>query len=563
MSTKTQTRLWKFWNRPRRTSKEHEDASTNISKLVATVRKDARVKSRDDLPAYRGVITQAQGIMGNDLTSVAVLDLGNRALALLISESQLGQRLHTDLRSKLGMDQYRIQVERIADVSFIASINKAINKDSVDSRSSDVHPIVNELITDAVYESATDIHLCCRESSGMALFRVHGNLHPHRNYDVETCEQIAGYMFSQMADESSRSVGTFSLLNKSMSCMIRTVVGQTKYKLRFKYIRVADGWDVVIRLLPVETAGAKRKTFEDQGYAPSHSKLLSYAVARSIGFIALCGPTGAGKSSTLQVAMEADPHRRFRKRYGVEDPVEYKIFQVSQISVQHDDHEDEEESSKALNGTLMDILRADPDEIMIGETRNRSTAQVVTDFVLTGHKIYTTLHTTSAFGSIIRMARLGIDRHILADRGFLSVVAYQQLLPVLCNRCKVPSASVLTPEQLAVIRVRFKLNPDTIFCKSEDGCADCRKRGTVDLTVVAEIVRPDKQIRAYIAEGRDDEAELYWRRSRKTGFDDPDMTGKTAFEHALYKVSQGIIDPQDVERNFEPLDTYELVEVEL
>lgn len=536
--------------------------SSNISKIVASVRKEPRIKRREELPSFRSAITQAQGIEGNNLSSLSVLDRGNRELMLLVSERELGSALHIELRAKLVNLKYRISLERVADVSLIASINKAINKESGDSNASDVHLIVTELIADAINESATDIHLCCREKSGMALLRIHMHLYPHRNYDVETCEQIAGYMYSQMADESSRSTGTFSLHNKSMSCMIQTAVDQTRYKLRLKFIRMSDGWDIVIRILPIETVGQVRKSFEERGYAPSHVESLQYAISKSIGFIALCGPTGAGKSSTLQVAMESDPHRRFRKRYSVEDPVEYKIFQVSQISVQHDDHENEEKTSQALNGTLMDILRADPDEIMIGETRNKATAQLVTDFVLTGHKIWTTLHTSSAFGAIIRMYRLGVDRHILADRQFLSVVAYQQLLPVLCDSCKVSCTKVLSPSKLAVLRIRYKLDPDKIFCKSEAGCECCRGRGTVGLTVAAEIVRPDSEIRGLIAQGRDNEAELYWRKSRKASFDDPDMTGKTAFEHALYKVSQGIIDPSAVESNFEPLETYELVEVQ-
>ena len=118
--------------------------------------------------------------------------------------------------------------------------------------------------------------------------------------------------------------------------------------------------------------------------------------------------------------MEADPNRRERKRYSVEDPVEYKIFGVSQISVQRDDHEEEVDSITALLGTLRDVLRGDPDEVMVGETRDPATASVVADFVMTGHKLYTTLHTSSAFGAILRLNRLGLDRHILADRHFIS-----------------------------------------------------------------------------------------------------------------------------------------------
>lgn len=547
---------------PRRGVKKNdmEEAAKSLSLIVASVRKAGRVRNRDDLPTYRAVISQNYGVTGNDLSFVAALDLGNRAVMLLVSENHLGMRLHLDLRRKVIEAGYRLTDERLADISLIASTNKAINRESADAKASDVLPIVSELIRDAVSEMATDIHLCCRESSGMALFRIHSRLYTYRNFEVLTCEQIAGYMYTQMADERSRSIGTFSLENKSMSCMIRTSVGSTKYKLRYKFIRLADGWDVVIRILPIETAGSKSKTFEELGYEVSQVRQLERAVSKSIGFIALTGPTGAGKSTTLKCAMEFDPNRRFRKRYGVEDPVEYKIFQVSQISVQRDDHEGEDENHKALNGVLRDILRGDPDEIMIGETRDRSTANIVADFVLTGHKLYTTLHTSSAYGAVLRLSRLGLDRHILADRQFLSAIAFQRLLPVLCSDCKVPASKVLLEDKLNLLSVRFGLNVDDIYCSSDKGCERCRHRGITGSTVVAEILSFDKVTRNFIADGRDDKAEEYWRQSRRTAFDDPDMTGKTAFEHALYKISKGMIDPRDLESEFEPLDSYELVE---
>jgi type II secretory ATPase GspE/PulE/Tfp pilus assembly ATPase PilB-like protein len=343
--------------------------------------------------------------------------------------------------------------------------------------------------------------------------------------------------------------------------MVTTKVSGTLYKLRYKYIRLVDGWDVIIRILAVESQDQLNKTFADLGYEVSQIKLLTQCVSRSIGLIAFLGPTGSGKSTALKVSMEADPTRMQRKRYSVEDPVEYKIFGVSQISVQRDDHEEEVDSISALNGTLRDILRGDPDEIMVGETRDASTASIVADFVMTGHKLYSTLHTSSAFGAILRLDRLGLDRHVLADRQFLSALAFQRLLPVLCEHCKVPAGDVLPAGKLQLLQEKFGLDPALIRCSAQSDCQHCKGRGITGSTVVAEIVAPDKVIRRLIAENNDEQAESYWRQSRgETRFDDPDMTGKTAYEHALYKVSQGWIDPRDLEREFEPLESYELVE---
>lgn len=552
-----------FLSRGRDKNLSPGDTQQSTDQIVGSLRKAARVKIRTDVPTLRGVLSSSFQVTGNDLSHIVVGDLGNREAVVLVSEQSLGKPLHVGTRQKLINAGYAITFERIAQVALITDFNKAINSNGADDKASDAKSLVEELIHAAIDDGATDIHLCCREKTGMALFRVHSRIFPNHQYGVEQSKQMAGYLYTQMSEAKTRSHNTFSVENKSMSCMVKMRVKDTDYKLRYKYIRLVDGWDVIIRILAVETLNERNKTFEDLGYEVSQVKLLMQCVSRSIGLIAFLGPTGSGKSTSLKICMEADPNRRQRKRYSVEDPVEYKIYGVSQISVQRDDHEDQLDSIKALNGTLLDILRGDPDEVMVGETRDASTASIAADFVLTGHKLYTTLHTSSAFGAILRLDRLGLDRHVLADRQFLSALAFQRLLPVLCEHCKLPASAVLAAEKLQLLQEKYRLDPADIYCSAENGCTHCKGRGITGSTVVAEIVAPDKVIRQFVADGKDEQAETYWRQSRKTAFGDPDMTGKTAYEHALYKISQGRIDPRDLEREFEPLEVYELVEVSL
>jgi len=551
-----------------------EDAARQMARLVGQMRQAGRVKTRDDLPAFRLTMTKSHGVGGNDLSAVAAVDLGGREAVILVSESAVGQRLHMELRRRILEAGYTLVQERLADVALIVEINNAITKDSADnSKASDVRPLCEEIIREGIKEKATDIHICRRENSGMVLFRVHSRIYKHRRFDVTTCDQIAGFLFTEMAEDRSRSTGNFSAETKSMSCMIRITHEATQYKLRYKFIRVADGWDVIIRVLRVETPGEKNKTFLELGYEQSQVKQLELSVGRSIGLIAITGPTGSGKSTSLKAMMEFDPNRLLRKRYSVEDPVEYKIYGVSQISIQRNDHEKEDSNNEDFIGTLRDILRADPNDVMVGEMRDRTTARMVADFVLTGHKIYTTVHTASAIGAALRMHRLGVDRHVLSDRQFIAALIFQRLLPVLCDDCKKPARDILPKAKLHLLEHRYGLNLDSIYCSGSEhgsdaqddeqhgtGCPTCHGRGIVKSTVVAEIIVPDKVVRQFIADGSDEKAELYWRQSRRTAFDDADMTGKTAFEHALYKVSQGWIDPRDVEQEFEPLESYELVE---
>jgi len=533
--------------------------TVNPTALLGTMRREGRIQKRQELPPLRAVITKNFNIQGNDLSGLCCIDLGSREVMILASESLAARQEHLQLRIKVQETGFKITQERLADAALIAELNKAINGNAVNNNSSDAKPIIDELIAIAVKKQTTDVHVCCREQSAMSLFRIHSRLYQHRSFSVEVAEQISSYLFTHMAEARSRSTGTYSIENKSMSCMIRHVVEGQVYKLRYKFIRAADGWDIILRVQPMEV-GREAKTFIELGYAESQVNQLELSVSRSIGLIIITGPTGSGKTTTLKTMMEFDPKRKFKKRYSVEDPVELKIFGVTQISVQHNDHEGEGKS-KDYQGTLLDILRGDPDDIMVGETRDSVVAEIVADFVLTGHKIYTTSHTASAMTTPKRLFRLGIARDVLADRQFFSVMIFQRLLPVLCNQCKVPAVNVLDKKKQNFLTHKFNLKLDGIYCSNDKGCEHCNNLGIVNSTVVAEIVVPDRVIRGHIAEGRDELAEEYWRNSRKAAFDDPDMQGKTAFEHGLYKVSKGWIDPRDLELEFEPMESYEVVEL--
>lgn len=544
--------------------KELEASSSTAAALLGKMRRLGRVSRKQELSAWRSVITRNFGIQGNDLSAIAVLDIGDRELIILVSESSACKALHLSVRDKVIASGFKIKEDKLAETALIAEINEAITSNiSLKSESSDVRPIIEELINISITKKTSDLHLCCRESSAMSLQRIHSRLYQHRSFNVETATQLATYMFTHMADSRSRSTSNFSLQKKSMSCMVPHNYSGNQYRLRYKFLRVADGWDVIVRILPMDQ-GDKTKTFIELGYEPSQVELLEMSVTRSIGLIIITGPTGSGKSTTLKTMMEFDPKRKFKKRYSVEDPVEYKIYGVSQVSVQREEHADgSDDESKDFQGTLLDILRSDPDDVMVGETRDKSVADIVADFVLTGHKIYTTTHTASSMTTPKRLQRLGIDRDIQGDRQFYSALIFQRLLPVLCPECKVPAESVLSDKNKSLLQNKFGLNLNNIYCCSTEGCEHCNNLGIVDSTVVAEVIVPDSVIRKHIAAGEDDLAELYWRQGRKTPFDDPDMRGKTAFEHGLYKVSQGIIDPLDLELEFEPLELYEIVSVEV
>lgn len=532
---------------------------SDVAKIVANTRKEDFFRIRADVPKHRAVLTNKY-TSGDGLANVAALDCGNREALVLVAESAVGKAPHVHLRQQLAHDGYRIVADHCASHALIMELNEATSADKGDVAAAHVQPIIDEIISECIRRKGTDIHICRREVSAMVMFRIHGRITKVRQFEVDPADQIAGYLFTELGDAKTRSVGTFSLDAKSLSCMVPFTKDGVRYKLRYKFVRADGGWDVILRVLKVETPEDVTPSFEELGYALSQVRQLQLATSRSVGLIALTGPTGSGKSTTTKVMMEFDPRRLLRKRYSVEDPVEYKLFAVTQINFQRDDHASDEAASDALVGVLRDIMRADPDDVFVGETRDKGTLNVVADFVLTGHKIYTTTHTHSAIGTVPRFVRLGLDRGTLADEQFISALIFQRLLPVLCTSCRVPANSVMNESEQRLLKIRFELDTEKMFCASEEGCPHCDHLGVVGQTVVAEVVVPDTEMRRLFAEGRDEAAKTYWRKSRKTPFDDPDMTGKTAFEHALYKASCGEIDPFDIQREFEPFETYAVVE---
>lgn len=529
-----------------------------VARLTEKLRASVRIDQRNDLPAFRQVITNQLRISGDDLSALAALDLGNKRAALLVTESAIGGTLYLSVRHKIAAMGYAITVENLASTALIVQLNDAVGGSAGVQRSSTVEPLVREMITDALRADATDIHLVVREESCMVLLRVHGHVRRYRQFTPAIIEEAAGYLYTVMAEDKSRSHTTFNLEAKSMNCVIRMDVDDVALKLRYQYVRASDGWDVIIRLLRIDLAGGRSRSLVELGYASTQVKQLEMAAARTVGEIVIAGITGSGKSTTLKTLMEVDPHRMAKKRYSIEDPVEYKIFGVTQISVQRDTHSDSDEGRVSFAGAMAALLRADPDAVMVGEIRDADTADLCATLVQTGHQVYSTLHTSSAISIIGRLARLGVERHILADRYFLSALVYQRLLPVLCSACKEPASQVLPESMQRLIADKFGLDSDHTYCMHEGGCPNCRGQGVVGQTVCAEVITPDQTFREHIAAGRDDQAEAYWRATRHSGFNDEDMTGKTAFEHALYKMSQGLIDPREVESSFEPFLMYEV-----
>lgn len=401
---------------------------------------------------------------------------------------------------------------------------------------------------------ASDLHFVIKKdaNSGAVLVRQHGSINLIDRVPYQDLLDAVGAAYTNLAEDGTRSEPTFNA--KAMqSCRIPLVVDNREFKLRWQSAPISGGVHVALRLLGQEAPGQTRKeSLIDQGYAPSHVRLLDLAVRKTFGVIFVSGPTGSGKSTLLKSLMMYSEDRLRRISWSIEDPVEYKMFGVSQVSVQRS-ITDTSEENPFLPAMRM-VLRADPDTILIGEVRDKESLSLLKLMVLSGHAVMSSLHASNSTGVVERLVseELGLSRQTLSTRDFLSAVVYQQLVPMLCPCCKMPAAEHLSDEYREILTAKFNMDIQTMFVRNPDGCPECSGNGVKGRTVVAEVNLPDHEYLALVRAGDDVGAEEYWRSTRTAAFTEPDCTGKTALEHGLYKVHCGLVDPVDLEKNFVP-----------
>lgn len=450
------------------------------------------------------------------------------------------------------------------------SINKVIVKEKSKARD-----LFVEIINQGIEFGASDVHVCVREETGRVLYRINGTIRQWRQFGTEPLKAAMSIGFTMDAQEKTRSDGAFQE-GFSQRCMIPFEANNGEgYNLRYQSEPVIGGFDVVIRYLK-SSASAKVLQLDELGYEKSQREMLNFSASKAIGVTLIAGVTGSGKTTTLNTLLMTLPDRSGKKIYAYEDPTEYRIRGVSQVSIPAKAPGDEDSNPFLI--PMKNFLRMDPDVGMLGEVRDKDSALILQQAIESGHQMFSTVHATSAFGIIKRLIspQIGLTREVLGADDFLTALVYQRLVARNCPHCSVKGTSILDPQKLAALEVNFEIDVEQLRCASDNGCDQCRikgfgykdeaepgaRLGVAGVTVIAEIVLPDDEIRRLITEGKDLDAKRYWRGSRRTGFTDSDMRGKTAFEHGIYKASQGLVDIRFVEDAFMGVEFYQPQAVE-
>ncbi len=276
--------------------------------------------------------------------------------------------------------------------------------------------LINALLTQAVRENASDIHLEIFERRSLVRFRVDGALRDV----VEPKRSLHAAMVSRVKVMAELDIAE-RRLPQDGRIMLR--IAGRPVDVRVSTLPTGHGERVVMRLLDKQ---AGRLSLDGLGMPANTLKRLDHLIQQPHGIILVTGPTGSGKTTTLYAALSRlDAHTR--NMMTVEDPIEYDLDGVGQTQV---NHKIEMTFARALRA----ILRQDPDVIMIGEIRDLETAQIAVQASLTGHLVLATLHTNSAAGAVTRLVDMGIEPYLLAST--LSGVLAQRLVRKLAPDAK-------------------------------------------------------------------------------------------------------------------------------
>ena len=313
---------------------------------------------------------------------------------------------------------------------------------------------VNQVLKDAIQLRASDIHLEPFEDELRIRYRIDGVLQ-----EVPVPAQVKRFQPAIVSRVKILSHLNIAEKRLPQDGRIKIRLDDAEVDIRVSVIPMLHGEAVVMRLL---RQNSTLRSMEDLGVDKKDLRSFRRVLGLPHGIILVTGPTGSGKTSTLYTALNAI-NDSVRKIITIEDPIEYQLKGVNQIQVS-------EKAGLTFARGLRAILRHDPDVLLIGEIRDRETAQIAVQASLTGHLVFSTLHTNDAPGALTRLVDMGVEPYLVASS--LEAVLAQRLVRVLCPHCKVVDDSATA----RALKSELKIPATTPFFKAV-GCRECRQTG--------------------------------------------------------------------------------------
>jgi type IV pilus assembly protein PilB len=331
---------------------------------------------------------------------------------------------------------------------------------------------VNLLVTQAITDRASDIHIEPAEKDLRVRYRIDGVLHETQRAP----KQIQGGVISRLKIMSDIDIAE---RRKPQDGRMSVTHHGRKIDLRVATLPTVWGEKVVMRILDNSTASLDLR---DLSFLEENYQAYKESYSKPYGMILVTGPTGSGKSTTLYATLNAVSRPEINV-ITVEDPVEYRLAGINQVQVNP-------KAGLTFAGALRSILRCDPDVVLLGEIRDHETAQIAIEAALTGHLVLSTLHTNDAPSAITRLIEMGIEPFLVGSA--LDVVVAQRLARRLCDKCKEP----YEPSEVELIGARYPWLPGdeipTLY--RAVGCVSCSKTGYHGRLALHEVMKVTEDI---------------------------------------------------------------------
>jgi len=409
-----------------------------------------------------------------------------------VSETHLELKRELDEEREVNLERLREQVEEAPIVK-----------------------LVDYIISNAINERASDIHIEPQEKRLNIRYRIDGVLHdiisPGKALQMAICSRIKIMSNMDIAERRLPQDGRFT-------------IKQGEVDLRVSTLPTVFGEKVVMRLLE---KGALSLDLDSLGFADDQLGIFRRYIKNPHGMVLLTGPTGSGKTTTLYSALTEIKSSQ-TNIVTVEDPVEYQIKGIYQVQA------NPKIGLTFANG-LRYILRQDPDIIMVGEIRDLETAEMAIRSALTGHLVFSTLHTNDAVGTIVRLINMGVEPYLVCSSLHLAVA--QRLVRRICPQCK--ESYKPSKEVLRSLGIDGKPMQKGLLFYHGKGCRRCKDTGYFGRTAICEMLEMKGLVRNSILNGADIDG------IRQVAIE---MGMTTLRENGLQKVRDGITTPEEVLR---------------
>ncbi len=414
----------------------------------------------------------------------------------------------------------------VREVGTIEEIKERVDEVVAGKQNYRISRILELILAGSLAVKASDVHIEPEETRVLVRFRLDGVLHDVLSFDASTYRLVLSRIKLlsglKLNIKDNAQDGRFSIKLDAEEIEVRTSVLPGSY-----------GESIVMRILNPNTIAV---SMEKLGMRPKLLALVEHEIAKPNGMILVTGPTGSGKTTSLYAFLKK-VHTTDVKIITIEDPIEYHLEGIVQTQV------NVEKEYTFLSG-LRSVLRQDPDILMVGEIRDRETAEIAINAALTGHLVFSTLHTNNSAGAIPRLIDLGVNSRIISSA--VTIILAQRLVRVLCTECKkeapIPENYKPIIEKVLTGIPEGIQKPQTDHIYEAGGCEKCGGTGYKGRIGVFEAIKMDSTIEALLQKSVSEREIMETARAQGI----PNMK-----EDGILKILEGVTTLSELERVIE------------